>query len=731
MTTGEGRLVEITIAEKPSRPPGKANRKINNKRKELQGLVEPSHVPVKHPRRRISRSEELRREVIDLRQDSLDQRRYISTEEALSGEEFLVRGTSGAGSGSQPVQSKASKKNMSMSKNKKRPEPSRLTQLKTSRRRQRDHDRRLNLSQTLQSSGSTPLEMGPDEACSVQESIDESEISMESALEEHLPSKELSVELELAFTAATAEDAVPWQDLIAPQSTPAGNMVEAQNDAADGHIQESESDSEQGLVSFPTLDEEPDAECNTEEGNVIMQRPRSQDRPKLHLEIPLVPVRNCNGSLPDSGYSSPTTDVSYELGSGIKGLRWAYSTDISHSDILNAEGVWQWKKPLTCYQPIAVSCMSRSDYINLERVPVTISHENKGTAQTRLDYDGEKVIIVPHAIPWEGDLRSDIRHPDFIVSQKLVEYQACEVAGYHIWRHDRDLLSCRKSGCDSQNSDYSHSTIVCSGCGPRTVVRYCCFQHQMDDINEHWQECGHPDLVMQAVIDHATEPAHFAEICPNIPERHGIRSFALHRQRLLASLTYGLYTLFYPLTGASKTLLWPKQDTACVEMNERIERLLNIALFDYDKRVIIDYLYRLLRESLYRSGEWNYYTGRILSAQFISEFSRALFDPQITTNSGYCACEWYGGAVSPVEHSYTCPARRDGKWPRYGMRSLVESLEERYWILRAWRQQHPSLRDWRSRATGWGYQGLDSEGDVYELGPGWTGWGGEEDNVRE
>lgn len=106
-----------------------------------------------------------------------------------------------------------------------------------------------------------------------------------------------------------------------------------------------------------------------------------------------------------------------------------------------------------------------------------------------------------------------------------------------------------------------------------------------------------------------------------------------------------------------------------------------------------------------------------------------LFDPQNITNGGYCECEWYGKLFPPSEHAFTCSARRYEDWSRQGIKGLVETLEKKHWILRAWHQQHPTLRDWSSRAFGSGCKESGWVDETCKLGPGWTGWAGAEDDI--
>jgi len=729
---------------------------MNNKGNELQGLVEPSRTITKYPQRRPSLAQELDKELKDLRQVSVNAQERTPSAEAVVDETVVSNESSGdQASESQPVQPKKSNRKYIKNKNKKKTKLSQSAPLNQTMHGQTANPQQsVNENETLAqpappkclqseqwenvaipaSIAATVEHKSPQQDPFIQKSDAENHILAQPATE-NLPSQVLATKNRPAST-NISEKALPQHHVgLQEVALPLGPL-NGQADAPD--VQKGESESEQSLIAFPDLEEGPDPEYSAED-QLYMRYDPSQEDPQNRPEPLSLNGPPHNDSPEDSGYPSPISDCIQGLGSGTQGLQWAYKTRKEVDGLLEGAGVWLWKKPTTYYQRSPLDGLTKSNFQGLRKAPVTISHYSTGTGHPRLEYDRYNVQIVPHAIPWQ-DIRSDICHPDFLVPCKLMEYQACEAAGYRVWRHDRDLLSCRKTGCGVQISDYNHSTIICSGCGPKTVVRYCSFQHQVEDTGEHWQECGHPDLVMRSVIDHTTEPAYFANFCRVIHSKYGIRSAALHRQRLFASLTYGLYTLFNPFTQHPTTLLWPRQDPICIEMNERIERLLNVGLLACDQKIVLSYLYRLLRESLYRNGEWTYSTQYALSTQFTSEFGRILVHSQNITNGAPCECEWYGSFFSPLVHSTNCPPRPDGRWPRYGVKDIVENLEEKYWILRAWRQQHPTLRDWRSRATESVYKterqrreamrrGVDGQQEICRLGPGWSGWGGKEDSM--
>lgn len=428
------------------------------------------------------------------------------------------------------------------------------------------------------------------------------------------------------------------------------------------------------------------------------------------------------------------TKPTYGYGSGVQGLLWAFRVNSGVDEVLKDAGVWLWEKPETFFHSQAIQRMMFSGHSFL--APIIVSHQTTWDDKPIIEFDENTIRIVPHKQCWE-DVRSNEDHPDFLVPWKLAEYQASEAFGYQIWRHDRDLLECRMLNCNTLVSDYHHSTVVCLGCGPKSLVRYCSLQHQMEDVEEHFKECGTWRVLLQLVIDHATAPSRFALMCPAIKQRHGSRTAALHRQVLYCALSYGHYTLFDPTSNRFETLCWSKEDPKWPEMDRRVERLLNIAFLDSWNHYILGYLFRLLRELLRSRGQWYMSTERHLKQQFEAEFSHYKVNTLWRDGVPPCQCEWTGKVLPRYNHLSTCfeysPVAYDygAVWRQNFIEATVTTYEERFWILRAWRQQHPTQNNWRLRAAGYGFANVIPDEGCYELGPGWTGWGGERDNVCE
>ena len=433
----------------------------------------------------------------------------------------------------------------------------------------------------------------------------------------------------------------------------------------------------------------------------------------------------------DSGYSSPISDVKPADSRVLQDLKWTYATRTeADADLLQA-GVWLWNEPRGYLQHYRL--FDRETCHHTNSPPVFISHQSSGDAQPMIEYDGTRIHIIPHAMPWP-DLRATPGHPDFLVPCKLAEYQASEAAGWRVLSHNRSFLYCRKTGCDTQVVDDNSSSYICPGCGPKTVVRYCSFQHLAEDVKDHWQECGHPGLAINSVIDHVAERANSYREFPAIKEKHGIRSAARQLQQVFARYNKGHYTLFYPCSLKARILSWPEADPKAKEMNGRIERLLNIAFLDTVDYHILSYLYRLLRHLLITIGDWDFDTQSALNTQFSMEFDNGLLNVLTFSSRPPCECEWVGQQFQQHDsHLAVCslmPTNGFGVTsPVLGLRAYVERLENRYWILRASRQQHPTEEFWQRRAAGYGFPSVSPGLKTFTLGPGWTGWGGREDDI--
>lgn len=300
------------------------------------------------------------------------------------------------------------------------------------------------------------------------------------------------------------------------------------------------------------------------------------------------------------------------------------------------------------------------------------------------------------------------------------KHQAVESTVVNVWRYDQDLLDCHLASCRVKVADHNLATIVCAGCGPKATIRYCSVRHMLADLKKHWHECGHENLLIKRIVDPTTAPARFGRLCPAIRDNGDAKSYALHRQRLYAMLYCGRYTLFDWDNEEPTPLVWTREDVQRKEMERRVERLLNFALFDQRNSVMVGYLFRLLRKCLQLKESWSMGTIYALKKQFREEFG---LDPSKVADDQVCECEWEGEGLAETLHLPACGRlyRRFGETFREsGVRGYLERYEARHWILRAWQQQHDAVQDWRDRAAGKGFEG-DLEETSPMLGPGWIG----------
>ena len=407
---------------------------------------------------------------------------------------------------------------------------------------------------------------------------------------------------------------------------------------------------------------------------------------------------------------------------GSLGLAWCYSTRSTANASLKDAEIRLFDKPLTFYQPM------RQQYFHMDERPVFLEQNNgEIRSQPLIKLVNHIISIFAHYPPWP-DIRSDPRHPDFLPESKLAAYQASEVAGYRVWRHDRDLSICRKAECRKQLSDFSPTTRVCIGCGPKSIVRYCCHAHEVEDLWSHGKVCGKDGLVRRSVIDHSTAPDYFASMCPAITLRGPHKCPEQHRQRHFAAQTHGHYTLFDDSSRQHTTFAWPKSYPEWREMDSRIERLLNIALFRPKKADILKYLYTLLRYLVSIAPPTCHNTLQALKTQFGQEFSSFVFAEADAQPIFPCECIWLGRDIAEAMHLKNCKLKCLPLEEKHnGIRREMTKLESQYWILRSWAQQHPTVACWRKRAEGEGYEGIRKK--EIRLGPGFVGWGAKRCNM--
>lgn len=412
------------------------------------------------------------------------------------------------------------------------------------------------------------------------------------------------------------------------------------------------------------------------------------------------------------------------------GLKWAYFTHTKADEALLANGIWLFEKPRTYFEYQPYHYVRRG--LGLDLAPIAVAPYEEDDVhephEPSIDVDNTAVWVNAHLEPWR-DVRSRPTHPDFLPTPKLAEYQACESLGIALWRHDRAFLNCRLPGCKLKTADHNGSTRICLGCGPKTIIRYCSVDHQIADLGAHWQECGHTALLMRRLIDHSTLPARLGRLCPAIRDRSGCTSYERSRQAMYAAMHHGRYTLFDPVTEEPTALRWPFNDGRAAELEARVERLLNYALFDHEHGQITGLLYRMVRQCLIQKNFWAIGPKHAVKTQFMVEFG---CDVEKVRGEPLCECEWVGRHLQG-RHVAGCKQlylAYPAEYQATGIKGYLEMMEGRFWVLRAWQQRHPSVADWRARVAGEGFVG-EIDGAVPFFGSGWCGWGAPPDDLVE
>lgn len=432
---------------------------------------------------------------------------------------------------------------------------------------------------------------------------------------------------------------------------------------------------------------------------------------------------------PQDPPAPPPAKPSSKRARGPTGLKWAYFTHTVADEALLASGFWLFEKPTTYFEYQPYHYVRRG--MGLIQAPIAVATYEENDLhepfEPSTDVDNIGVWINTHEEPWR-DVRSKPTHPDFQPSSKLLEYQACESLGIAVWRHERNLLNCRLPECKVKTADHNPSTKICLGCGPKTIVRYCSEAHQIADLREHWKECGQPEFLMRRVIDATTSPARFDRLWPAIRDRSGNSSYERSRQATYAAMQHGRYTLFDPETEAPTTLVWPVQDKQAATMEDRVERLLNYALFDHKHGRVTGLLYRMIRQCLILKNFWSIGPIHAVKTQFAAEFG---CDMSKAAEQPLCDCEWVGARLPRDRHVAGCKRlylAYSAEYQATGIQGFLEMMEGRFWVLRAWRQRHPTVDDWEARVSGRGFAG-EVDGAAPFFGPGWSGWGSPADDL--
>ncbi|GKZ29462.1 hypothetical protein AbraIFM66950_005022 [Aspergillus brasiliensis] len=306
------------------------------------------------------------------------------------------------------------------------------------------------------------------------------------------------------------------------------------------------------------------------------------------------------------------------------------------------------------------------------------------------------------------------------------------------WQLDSHGFPCAKAHCEKRCNLWDGATVICPRCGPYSEVRYCSREHLLEDIKPHWLYCG--QLVFQHPCRETSIPRRVRVGPPLIPCVHHYDMPERHRQAVHFNMNYreGDYFIFtdwldFVTAGlpADKTAIRCSNRIMYVVKfddageKDRFRRVLAACLFmTIEMPDLTDYLYRLIRDKLRRANAPNHIEPS-LRYQFLQEFNVTIQE-RITGSRHACETDWDGrnrrncqDAVCRGEYR-----RLLGSVGGRGYSRVVETLESTYWILRAARTTHPTVKDAMKRMMGEGYEEVAEEDRrVFRRGDGWDGAG--------
>ncbi|OJJ71000.1 hypothetical protein ASPBRDRAFT_207648 [Aspergillus brasiliensis CBS 101740] len=306
------------------------------------------------------------------------------------------------------------------------------------------------------------------------------------------------------------------------------------------------------------------------------------------------------------------------------------------------------------------------------------------------------------------------------------------------WQLDSHGFPCAKAHCEKRCNLWDGATVICPRCGPYSEVRYCSREHLLEDIKPHWLYCG--QLVFQHPCRETSIPRRVRVGPPLIPCVHHYDMPERHRQAVHFNMNYreGDYFIFtdwldFVTAGlpADKTAIRCSNRIMYVVKfddageKDRFRRVLAACLFmTIEMPDLTDYLYRLIRDKLRQANAPNHIEPS-LRYQFLQEFNVTIQE-RITGSRHACETDWDGrnrrncqDAVCRGEYR-----RLLGSVGGRGYSRVVETLESTYWILRAARTTHPTVKDAMKRMMGEGYEEVAEEDRrVFRRGDGWDGAG--------
>jgi hypothetical protein len=161
------------------------------------------------------------------------------------------------------------------------------------------------------------------------------------------------------------------------------------------------------------------------------------------------------------------------------------------------------------------------------------------------------------------------------------------------WDLSQAAFPCARWGCHSQCSFMGGISVVCPGCGPFSLVRYCGKEHLWEDVEDHWATCGTYVFVDPCIA--SSIPRDVLVGPPMLPNIHRWDRPERHRQAVwfTSAGNLGDYFVFQEVphsmdvTDALESQEWPacSQQTAVTlrfaepEEKDRFRRVLAVCLF--------------------------------------------------------------------------------------------------------------------------------------------------------
>ena len=209
-------------------------------------------------------------------------------------------------------------------------------------------------------------------------------------------------------------------------------------------------------------------------------------------DLVTVAIQDDGGDMSDDEAEGPTTDTgsSFRFWNNLRRelhaytpwageLAWAYVKDQEEWEAKSSEvtdfPVLYFIEPHSYLPPVEAAMRYQT---GMENTSAYILNEFGSARRPIWEFDrvNNRILISPHTEPFE-DLRKDINHPDYLTPAKLCQYQACEMAGFEVLRHDRHPFRCRLPSCNQTILDHEYPTLICHGCGMHTfsllLLRFC------------------------------------------------------------------------------------------------------------------------------------------------------------------------------------------------------------------------------------------------------------------